>query len=203
MSKTEVTGVILAGGMSRRLGRNKALELVGGQPLIERVIERVGSVVDRVLVVVNDDKRARELKLPGHVETAVDQYQDTGSLGGIYTGLAAASTPWILVVGCDMPFLNKTLMSHLLNNRLDTDVVVPMLDGRPEPTHAAYSKVCLPHIQRKIQSNRLKISGFFDDVTVVGIPQIEVERIDPERLSFFNVNTQEDLDRANNHANEY
>jgi molybdopterin-guanine dinucleotide biosynthesis protein A len=189
--------------MSRRLGRNKALELIGGQRLIERVIERVGSVVDRVLVVVNDDKRARELKLPGHVETAVDEYPDTGSLGGIYTGLAAASTPWILIVGCDMPFLNKSLMSHLLNNRLDTDVVVPMLDGRPEPTHAAYSKVCLPFIQRKIQTNRLKISGFFDDVTVNSIPQADVERLDPERLSFFNVNTQADLDRANHHANAH
>jgi molybdopterin-guanine dinucleotide biosynthesis protein A len=203
MSKSGVTGVILAGGMSRRLGRNKALELVGGQRLIERVIERVGSVVDRVLVVVNDDQRARELKLPGHVETAVDEYPDTGSLGGIYTGLAAGSTPWILVVGCDMPFLNKNLMRHLLNNRHDADVVVPMLDGRPEPTHAAYSKVCLPHIQRKIQSNRLKISGFFDDVTVNSIPQDEVERLDPERLSFFNVNTQDDLDKALRLANEH
>jgi molybdopterin-guanine dinucleotide biosynthesis protein A len=78
-----------------------------------------------------------------------------------------------------------------------------MLDGRPEPTHAAYSKVCLPHIQRKIQSNRLKISGFFDDVTVNSIPQDEVERLDPERLSFFNVNTQDDLDKALRLANEH
>ena len=202
-SNDEVTGVILAGGMSRRLGRNKALELIGGRPLIGRVIDSVGSVADSVLVIVNDDQRALDLQLPPAVETAVDEYPDTGSLGGIYTGLVNASTPWILVVACDMPFLNKKLLRHMLDHRQDADVVVPMLDGRPEPTHAAYSKVCIPHIRRRIESRQLKISGFFDDVAVNSIPQDQVERLDPERFSFFNVNTQDDLDRANRRADEH
>ena len=202
-SNDEVTGVILAGGMSRRLGRNKALELIGGRSLIGRVIDSVGSVADSVLVIVNDDQRALDLQLPPDVETAVDEYPDTGSLGGIYTGLVNASTPWILVVACDMPFLNKKLLRHMLDQRQDADVVVPMLDGRPEPTHAAYSKVCIPHIRRRIESRKLKISGFFDDVAVNSIPQDQVERLDPERFSFFNVNTQDDLDIANRRADEH
>ena len=107
-----------------------------------------------------------------------------------------------MVVACDLPFLNKKLLKLLVDNRRDSDVVVPVLDGRPEPTHAAYSKVCIPHIRGKIESGRLKIAGFFDDVAVTSIPQDEVERIDPQRFSFFNVNTQDDLDRANQHANE-
>ena len=202
-SNDEITGVILAGGMSRRLGRNKALELVGGRPLISRVIERVGSVANQILVVVNNEQRSQELDLPPSVKSVVDEYPDTGSLGGIYTGLSSARTPWIVVVACDLPFLNKKLLKLLVDNRRDSDVVVPVLDGRPEPTHAAYSKVCIPHIRGKIESGRLKIAGFFDDVAVTSIPQDEVEKIDPQRLSFFNVNTQDDLDRANQHANEY
>ena len=201
-SNDEITGVILAGGMSRRLGRNKAVELVGGRPLISRVIERVGSVANQILVVVNNDQRSQELDLPPSVKSVVDEYPDTGSLGGIYTGLSRARTPWIVVVACDLPFLNKKLLQLLVDNRRDSDVVVPVLDGRPEPTHAAYSKVCIPHIRGKIESGRLKIAGFFDDVAVTSIPQDEVERIDPQRFSFFNVNTQDDLDRANQHANE-
>ena len=202
-SNNEVTGVILAGGMSRRLGRNKALELVGGHPLIERVIERVGSVAGRVLAVVNDEQRALELGLPSEVDSVVDEYPDTGALGGIYTGLSTAATPWVLVVACDMPFFNKKLLRHLLEHRQNSDAVVPILDGRPEPTHAAYSKVCIPHIRSKIENRQLKISGFFDDVTVNCVPQQEVERFDPHRLSFFNVNTPDDLDRANRHADEH
>lgn len=198
----EVTGVILAGGMSRRLGRNKALEPIGGRPLIGRVLERIHPVVGRVSVVVNDDQRAQDLQLPGGVCTVVDEHPSTGSLGGIYTGLANATTPWILVVACDMPFLNQQLLRHMLDLRNGADVVVPVIEGRPEPTHAAYSKVCLPHIRKRIESNQFKIIGFFDDVNVTSIPQYEVDRIDPDRLSFFNVNTQTDLDKANRLAHE-
>ena len=176
---------------------------MGDTPLIERVIERVGSVAGRVLAVVNDEQRALELSLPPEVVSVVDEYPDTGALGGIYTGLSNAATPWILVVACDMPFLNTNLLRHLLDNRHKADAVVPILDGRPEPTHAAYSAVCIPHIRSKIENRQLKISGFFDDVTVNCVPQHEVERFDPDRLSFFNVNTPDDLDRANRHANEH
>ena len=198
----EVTGVILAGGMSRRLGRNKALETIGGRPLIMRVIERIGAVVKRVLVVVNDDQRTLSLQLPPGVTTAKDEFPGTGSLGGIYTGLSNSSTPWTMVVACDMPFLNKKLLRYLLNNRGDADVVVPVLDGRPEPTHAAYSTACIPHIKQRIQNEELKISGFFNDVVVNRIPEHEIENFDPERLSFFNVNTQNDLEIAISRANE-
>ena len=195
-SSSEATGIVLAGGMSSRLGRNKALEPVGGQPLILRVLDRLSAVTGRAVAVVNDARRAEELRLPSWVKPVVDEYPGSGSLGGIYTGLANAETDWGVVVACDMPFLNTALLTLMLSKRQDMDVVVPVLDGRPEPTHAAYSRVCLPHIRRRLDAGELKITGFFESVRVSYLDQPEVEALDPERLSFFNVNTQTDLDRA-------
>ena len=193
----DTSGVVLAGGLSRRLGRDKAVEPVGGEPLISRVISRLSQVSDQTVVVVNDIERVSALPLPDSTKSVVDIYTGKGSLGGIFTGLSHSDGDWSFVVSCDMPFLNTALMSHMLSLRDEYDVVAPVIDGRPEPTHALYSKVCLPHIQRRLEADELKIIGFFEDVRVRYISETELDRLDPERLSFFNVNTQEDLDRAN------
>lgn len=192
----DVSGVVLAGGMSRRLGRNKAVEPVEGEPLIRRVIGRLSQVCQQTVVVVNDAQRAIALPLPDSARVVVDIYPDSGSLGGIFTGLSASDCEWGMVVACDMPFLNVALLQHLLSLREGYDVVVPVLDERPEPTHALYSKTCLPYIERRLRANDLKIARFFDEVRVKLVPEEDVTRLDPERLSFFNVNTQDDLDRA-------
>lgn len=191
-----VSAVVLAGGMSRRLGRDKAVEPLAGEPLIRRVLSRVAQVTDETVVVVNHAARASELPLGGDVATAVDRYPDSGSLGGIFTGLEAARSEWALVVACDMPFLNIPLLRRILSLREGRDAVVPVVDGRPEPTHAVYSRKCLPHIERRLQANDLKISRFFEDVDVGFLPQQAVEEYDPGHLSFFNVNTEQDLERA-------
>ena len=192
----EVTGVVLAGGKSRRLGRDKAVEPIDDRPLIGRVIDVLANVADESVVVVDEAERGRELPLPPSTQIVTDLYPCGGSLGGIFTGLTAARNEWAVVAACDMPFLNVRLLDHLLSQRSDSDAVVPVLDGRPEPTHAAYSKACLPHMERRLKAGDLKISGFFDDVRVAFVPQEAVESLDPDRLSFFNINTQQDLDRA-------
>ena len=190
------TGVILAGGLSRRLGRDKAVEPIGGQPLIQRVIQRVEQVSQEIVVVVADQDRAAGLPLGPQHRVALDRYPGTGSLGGIYSGLDAASNQWTLVVACDMPFLNLSLFRRMLALREDVDAVVPVIEGRPEPTHALYSKACLPLIEPRLIAGDLKISGFFDQVRVRYLPEEDVAALDPEFLSFFNVNTPEDLERA-------
>ena len=197
-----VSGIVLAGGLSRRLGRDKALEPFQGQPLISRVIGRLDTLTDETVVVVNNEARAEVLPLPKDAKTAVDIYPDSGSLGGIFTGLAAASNDWGLAVACDMPFLNDDLMKHMLELRPGYDAIVPVPDGYPEPTHALYSKECLPHIERRLKTGQLKIAGFFDDVRVRYVGADEIDRFDSERLSFFNVNTPEDLSRALTLADE-
>ena len=198
----EVSGIILAGGLSRRLGRDKALEPFQGQPLISRVIGRLDTLTDDTVVVVNTEERGVELPLSKDTKTAIDIYPDSGSLGGIFTGLAAAANDWAFVVACDMPFLNAGLMKHMIALRDGYDAIVPILDGYPEPTHALYSKTCLPYIERRLKARRLKIAGFFDDVRVRYVGADEIDSFDSERLSFFNVNTPEDLSRALKLADE-
>ena len=192
----EVSAIVLAGGLSRRLGRDKAVVPFDGIPLIGRVIGRLSYLTAETVVVVNSEARAAELPLPHSARTAVDIYPDSGSLGGIYTGLSAAANDWGFVVACDMPFLNAGLIEYMLGLREGCDAVVPILDGYPEPTHAAYSRTCLPHIERRLKAGQLKIAGFFDDVRVKYIPVSEIDVYDRDHLSFFNVNTPEDLARA-------
>lgn len=197
-----VTGVVLAGGQSRRLGRDKAVEPFQGQPLIRRVLDRVAQVAQELVVVVADPARGQALPLEIGMESeaahrvALDRYPGAGSLGGIFSGLWAAQHPWALVVSCDMPFLNPALLRHMVALRPDADAVVPVVDGRPEPTHALYSKACLPHMEARLQAKELKISGFFDQVRVRYLEEGDILQLDPELLSFFNVNTPEDLQRA-------
>ena len=135
-----VSAIVLAGGLSRRLGRDKALEPFEGEPLIRRVIGRLSRITDETVVVVNSEARGSELPLPDDAVIAVDIFPDSGSLGGIFTGLTAAKNEWGFAVACDMPFLNTDLILHMLALRSGYDAVVPLLNGYPEPTHAAYSR---------------------------------------------------------------
>ena len=198
VDKSAITAVILAGGQSRRLGRDKAVEPFDGEPLIRRVIRRATEAVSarHVVVVVADTDRAAALPLDADHETAVDVFPDCGSLGGIYTGLNASATEWSLVTACDMPFLSAPLLSHLAGLRDGVDAVVPVVDGRPEPTHALYRRRCLPAIEARLRAGQLKISGFFDDVAVRYVSEDVIRSLDPELLSFFNINRPEDLERA-------
>ena len=193
---TGLSGIVLAGGLSRRLGRDKAVEPFGDEPLIARVIGRLSTLTNETVVVVNNEARGAELPLPDEARVAVDIYPESGSLGGIFSGLTAANNDWGFIVACDMPFLNTDLIAHMLTLREDYDAVVPLLDGYPEPTHAAYSKACLPHIESRLSAGQLKIAGFFDDVRVRYVSESEILGYDAERLSFFNVNRPDDLERA-------
>ena len=191
-----ISGVVLAGGQSRRLGRDKRLEPVGGQPLIRRVIDRVAPLVEEIVVVVADPETGASLPLEPRHRRTQDLYPGKGSLGGIFSGVSAAREQWSIVVACDMPFLNLELLRHMLSRRADADAVVPVLDGRPEPTHALYSKACLPHIEERLKADDLKISLFFDQVRVNYVSEADILSLDPECLSFFNVNSPADLERA-------
>ena len=198
VDKSAITAVILAGGRSRRLGRDKAVEPFDGEPLIRRVIRRASEAVSasQVIVVVADPERTAALPLDDDHLTAIDVFPECGSLGGIYTGLYASSTEWSLVTACDMPFLSAPLLAHMAGLRDGADAVVPIVDGRPEPTHALYARRCLPAIEKRLRAGQLKISGFFDDVSVRYVPENDVKLFDPDLLSFFNINRPEDLARA-------
>ena len=156
---TGLSGIVLAGGLSRRLGRDKAVEPFGDEPLIARVIGRLSTLTNETVVVVNNEARGAELPLPDEARVAVDIYPESGSLGGIFSGLTAANNDWGFIVACDMPFLNTDLIAHMLTLREDYDAVVPLLDGYPEPTHAAYSNSMLAAYRKPAQGRSVEDCG--------------------------------------------
>jgi len=188
----DVSGVVLAGGQSRRLGTNKAFVKIGGVDLIARVIGQLRQVSDDILVVANAQEEYRGLG----VAVVGDVWPGKGSLGGIYSGLRAARYSRALVVACDMPFLDVRLLRFMILLSQDYDVVIPNLQGLFEPLHAVYSKACLQPMEELLRAGDLRIIDFMGQVRVRHVGQAEVEIFDAQRLSLFNVNTPEDLRRA-------
>jgi molybdopterin-guanine dinucleotide biosynthesis protein A len=197
-----VSGVIIAGGASRRLGRNKALQRVGGRTVIERVIDGLVPLTSELLVVVARLEQAEPLPLPSRVRVTTDRYPGRGALVGIFTGLEASAEPWSLVVASDMPFLNPDLLRYLIGQITDVDSVVPRLKGQPEPLHALYSKACLTPIRQRLEDGDLKVASLFETVRARYVDEAAIDRIDPRHLSFFNVNTRADLEKAQRLAPE-
>ncbi len=190
----DVSAVVLAGGKNLRLGKNKALETIGGKSLIEHVIERLRPLASQILIVTS--KQQSDLTVAG-TETLLDLYPSKGPLVGMYTGLTYSRSSHSIMVACDMPFLNTELLQYMIELSGDFDAVVPRLEeGKVEPLHAIYSKSCLPVIEKRLERNQLGVHSFLKTVNVRYVERDECQRLDPELLSFFNVNYQSDLDRA-------
>ena len=198
-----VTGIILAGGKSRRLGRDKTTlpwpapapgtpeAPAGTTPTLLAVTAgRLATVCAEVVLV---GYRAERYPLP--YQAVPDIYPDSGSLGGIYSGLAAAGR-WSFAIAADMPFLSLALVRYMFSLPREWDALVPVIAGRPEPLHALYGPACLPAMRERIEARRLKIAGFFDAVRVCYLDEATVRGFDPELRSFFNINTPADLERA-------
>lgn len=208
MSNPNVSAIILAGGQSRRMGRDKAFLELDGKPLIAHVIERVTRVCTDAMIIANDAPAYARFGLP----VIGDVYPGKGSLGGIYSGLQAAHTPYVLAVACDMPFLNDALLRHLISLAPQADVIVPRardlsskVPHRTQrakllakeidlhPLHAVYSKNCLESIRTQLLADDLRIIGFYDMVRVRVVEPEEIDQFDPQHLSFFNANTPDDF----------
>ena len=191
----KVTSIILAGGKNLRLGRSKALETLDGKSLIERVVERVEPLTDQILIVTSREQF--DPLVTYEAEILEDLYPGKGPLGGIYTGLLASQSAYSIVVACDMPFLNTELLRYMLGLSRDFDAVVPRLEERMiEPLHAIYSKKCLGNIKTQLESKQLGVHSFLNTVRVRYVELAESQKLDPQLLSFFNINHQSDLDRA-------
>lgn len=190
----EVTGVLLAGGKSRRMGEDKRYLAVGEQTLLERGLEMLQSIFCEVLVVIAQD--SPPLSIDARVVR--DLVPECGSLGGLYTGLTQATTPYIFVVACDMPFLNQTVIAQFTNRRTTDDIVIAKLDDRLHPMHALYSKRCLPALEQMIRARQLKIQEIVSQssLRVRYVTEADLLTIDPSGHSFYNVNTMADLEAA-------
>ncbi len=185
-----VSAVVLAGGQSSRLGMDKSLVTVNGRPLIEQIVAKLVTLSDDVIIVTNSTGKYDYLE----VRLVSDIYPGKGALGGIYSGLKAATNTYSLVVACDMPFLDLNLLRYMILLAPGHDVVIPRIEGLTEPLHAIYSKGCLEPIGRLLARGGLKIIDLFPEVRVRYVGEDEVDIFDPQHLSFFNVNTPEDLE---------
>jgi molybdopterin-guanine dinucleotide biosynthesis protein A len=185
------SAAVMAGGKSRRMGRDKAWLEVGGVPLVRRAIAALEPLADEVFVVANDE-RYRSLG----VRVAADRYPGGGALGGIATAVAEAAHDVVLVAACDMPFLDSAVWRILLEGAAEADVVVPRVRGELETLHAVYSKACLPGMERALAEGRLRVISFFGEVRVREIAESELRAVDPELRSFTNLNTPDELAAA-------
>jgi len=187
-----VSGVVLAGGQSSRLGTDKSFLNVNGQSLIERIVDKLARLSDDVIIVTNSPEKYDHLE----ARLVRDIYPGKGALGGIYSGLRAAANAYSLVVACDMPFLDLNLLRYMILLARGHDVIIPRIGELPEPLHAIYSKRCLKPIDRLLARGGLKIIDFFSEVRVRYVEEDEVDIFDPQHLSFFNVNTPNDLEEV-------
>ena len=192
--KTPFTLAIIAGGQSRRMGRDKAFVELGGKTLIKRVIDRSANLgQSETILITNKPAQYAHLGLP----MFRDILPDKGSLGGIYTALARAESPDVLVLACDMPFVNADLLQYMVEQcRDDFDIVVPTVDGYPQGLHAIYKKTCIAPIAEQLAANRLKIIRFYDQMRVRYLDEADYAAFDPQGRSFANLNTPQELAEA-------
>ena len=192
----EISCIILAGGKSIRLGHDKVIERFGNTTLLEKVISRIDSFSQDIIIVTAEERAFSQLSGNPKVKTISDIYPGRGSLGGIYTGLVKSDSFHNLVIAADMPFLNRELLTYMIGIADGFDYVIPRIGKFYEPLHAIYSKNCISPIETMISQDRRVIVELFDHVKVRYVESEEIDRFDPEHFSFFNINTRKDLDLA-------
>lgn len=187
-----MTAVIVAGGRSRRMQRDKAFLDIGGKMLIERVLEVVNPLFSSVLINSNTPQRFERWGVP----VIPDIFPGKGALGGIYTGLVHARTDAVFCVACDLPFLNPELIAFMQTEARGCDALVPKTSDGLHPLHAIYSRSCRTVIETRLRENKLKISDLFSLVETHYVEEDEICRFEPELKVFVNVNTLEELQLA-------
>ncbi|MEZ4214429.1 MAG: molybdenum cofactor guanylyltransferase [Nitrospira sp.] len=187
-----VSGLLIAGGKSRRMGQDKRFLRVGGLSVFDRTRTLLMSTFSETIVVLAEP--IPSLDVHG-CQVAYDTIPDAGSLGGLYTGLTVASQPKVFAVACDMPFLDAKVIRFMASFDETADVVVAELGGRFQPMHAVYSKRCAQFLKTMAERQDLKIQNLFQKeelrVDVVGAEQFS--SLGMGLRSFSNINTPEDL----------
>lgn len=190
----DVSCIALAGGKSTRLGRNKLAERIGEKSLLERVIDILTCLNGEIILVTAKDSDLPQFGDHSEVKIVEDIFPGKGSIGGIYTGLVISNSFYNLVIACDMPFLNPNLLKYMIAVSEGYDVVVPRIKGEIfEPLHAVYSKNCIEPLERLIKNDVFRIIELYPLVKVKYLDDSEIEKFDPQKLSFFNINTENEL----------
>jgi len=188
-TKNAITGIILAGGKSIRMGQDKAFIEINGVPIILRVFAVLDRLFRETIIVANQKETYAELNIPVYSDLVPGQ----GALGGLYTGLLHSTFPYSFCVACDMPFLDRALIEYLLTRIDQYDAVVPRTSDGLQPLHAIYSKQCLEPIRHLLDLEKTKIMDFYPLIRLQIVDEKDFLTLDPERKSFTNVNTPDEL----------
>jgi len=188
------SGVILCGGRAKRFsGREKSFLRVGEQRILDRVYSVFKELFDEIILVTNNPLQFIEWDL----NIVTDLFDIRSSLTGIHAGLFYATNPYAFFSACDVPFLNKSLVETVLEGIDDNiDIVIPETSAGREPMCAVYSKQCLVTAEQHIKKQKLKIQLAFRKSRIKIISEKKLREKDPELWSFFNINTPQDLERA-------
>jgi molybdenum cofactor guanylyltransferase len=202
----DLTLLINAGGQSRRMGQPKALLATppDGIPLIANIARRLAELEpQRLVVVTNDPDLPEQAQLPPDTIYLPDAYPDTGTLGGIATGLSATPS-WAITVACDLPLVSSSLFAWLLSLATEQmeggedrwDAIVPVVDGYEEPLHAIYHRRCLPAIEAQLAAGQRRVISFMPHVRTRYVNEAELRVYDADLYSFFNTNSPEEWETA-------
>ncbi len=188
-----ISSIVLAGGKGLRLGHYKALVELDGENLVQRVVSKLSFLNSDIIIVLAEGQQPPQVTGYPKLRIVTDAYPGKGPLVGIYSGLLSSESYYNLVVACDMPFLNQRLLGYMLQISAGYDVTIPRLGNMVEPLHAVYSKKCLEVIEKMIGEDSFKIDRLLGLVRVRYVETDKIDSFDPEHLSFFNINTEDDL----------
>lgn len=189
------SAIILAGGKGTRLKRDKTTLVINGKPILNLIISRLNRLnFHEIILAFGTDPKM----FPLPVRPVGDLIPGSGVLGGILTGLTFSGTDLNFCIACDMPFPQVNLIKYLLQlaGSRDYDCVVPVDRGYREPLFAVYRKTCIPVIRRQLEQGDLHIAPIFTRLKTREVSETESDRFDPRHLSFLNINTPDDLRKA-------
>lgn len=178
------------------MGRDKVSELIGNEGLLQRVVSRLEVFGSEIIIVAAVGQSFPQFADHPKVSIETDIYPGRGSLVGLYTGLIASNSFYNVVVASDMPFLNQALLRYMVRLSTGFDAVVPRLGKMVEPLHAVYSRGCLATIERLLEESNMAVRDILPLIKVRYVETEEIDMFDPTHLSFFNINTEADLEKA-------
>ena len=201
------SAIILAGGVSNRFGQDKGLLRLGDRPLILRILDKVSTVVDEVLVIVNSvDQKEDYTCLDSTVEIVVDKCRIQSPVVGALTGFERAQGEYSLLLPCDTPFVSREVAEFLLRSCVDHDAAIPRWPkGHVEPLQAAYlTKSALTASKKALQGEKISMHLLISYLEkVLYVSTTSIKQMDPKLMTFLNINSPEDLGKAEGmlHAN--
>ena len=188
----DCTALILAGGDSRRMGRDKASMVLEGKSLLEHVTATMQSLFPKVIVSV---RRFRE---DIDTQQVCDHHDASGPLAGLVAGLSQIDTPWTFAVACDMPFVSKAVIMHLASMRVGYQAVVPIVQEHVQPVAAFYATNTLIEMRNSLAAGDMSLRGVLEKIKVKYISEVELRATDPQLRSFFDLDTPQDFEQAVN-----